>query len=564
MKYHALVVDDEALVRNLTIRALTRQEFHCDSAANGEEASQLIACTKYDIVITDLRMPNKHGHALAQELLSLEDRPLIVVLTGVVEPRLAKDLRDRGVDDIVFKPVDFGTFAAKIKSLVAGKHRAPEQNSDAAAVDPAQRNDEQQTAAKNLAPSTAVSLDEYQRQLQRLPETMPISQGTVSVYQMANSGEFDAAQISSAIRRQDSLTKEILQLANSKFYNPSGVRIIGLERCVIQIGHKRIGQLALAANALAAVSNFNSLSIDTSPILRGSVAAGFAIELLIAQGRHQAIEDGLLLCATMASLGRIALASMFPDQYRAMRKRCEDGSSSILEHEQSTFPCQHTEIISAVLQSWGIAPHSYEPLRHVLKDYRSIGALPDPLRTRVTLVKLATLIGQIAIQHWDAWDRIEVPSPQTVEQLGIDDAADIVRETEANVQGINDFRVPSPPTTALSASGREHSTRRSLAYLNLVAGSSDLLAHALNSLGYRLHPPGEKFREHQKLMVNCLGADPKAIENELNEIKQRPLIILTDAEHRESHSKFGRAVALPISCTALRQAIRSSVPTAAQ
>jgi DNA-binding response OmpR family regulator len=73
----------------------------------------------YDVIVTDLRMPEMNGHTLVVELLKREHRPAVVVLTGVTEPRLAKDLIARGVDDIVFKPVDQGVLAAKVQALVA-------------------------------------------------------------------------------------------------------------------------------------------------------------------------------------------------------------------------------------------------------------------------------------------------------------------------------------------------------------------------------------------------------------------------------------------------------------
>lgn len=120
----ALVVDDEPLVRRLTMRALADEGFRCDAAADGAEALMMIGESKYDLVVTDLRMPVAHGHGLAVSLLESDDRPVLVVLTGILEPRIAKDLLARGVDDIVFKPVDYGLFALKASSLVKRRQMA--------------------------------------------------------------------------------------------------------------------------------------------------------------------------------------------------------------------------------------------------------------------------------------------------------------------------------------------------------------------------------------------------------------------------------------------------------
>jgi len=63
-------------------------------------------------------MPEEGGYSLAVELLQQETRPVIVIHTNVDDPRLTRDLMSRGVDDIIYKPVQPAAFAAKAKSLV--------------------------------------------------------------------------------------------------------------------------------------------------------------------------------------------------------------------------------------------------------------------------------------------------------------------------------------------------------------------------------------------------------------------------------------------------------------
>lgn len=117
-KYRGLIVDDEEPIRRLLARALACEGIRCDQAADGRQALERYRSRRYDVVVTDLRMPNRHGHALCVDLLESSNKPLIVVLTGVIEPRLVRDLLARGVDDVEFKPVDFRAFAAKIKVLL--------------------------------------------------------------------------------------------------------------------------------------------------------------------------------------------------------------------------------------------------------------------------------------------------------------------------------------------------------------------------------------------------------------------------------------------------------------
>jgi DNA-binding response OmpR family regulator len=120
--YRALVVDDESIVRKMTIHALEREGFLCDAADSGFAAEHMAESNRYDVVVTDLRMPNGHGHALATELLALENPPLVMVVTSMAEPRLVKDLIGCGVDSIDFKPLHQELYAAKVKAMV-DRHR---------------------------------------------------------------------------------------------------------------------------------------------------------------------------------------------------------------------------------------------------------------------------------------------------------------------------------------------------------------------------------------------------------------------------------------------------------
>ena len=119
----ALVVDDEAPIRERTIRALKRVGFRCDDAPDGECARQFLQLDSYDVVVTDLRMPKRNGHALACEILALPSHPVVFVLSDVVEPRIAQDLKARGVDGVFLKPVDYASFAATVKAVVNGRPR---------------------------------------------------------------------------------------------------------------------------------------------------------------------------------------------------------------------------------------------------------------------------------------------------------------------------------------------------------------------------------------------------------------------------------------------------------
>ncbi len=114
----ALVVDDETISRRMIEFSLQQEGFECDSAKDGIEASEQLGEHSYDVVVTDLQMPRKSGFQLVQELLTIEPTPLMIVHTSLIEPRVASELIAHGVDDIVFKPVDYAAFASKVRALL--------------------------------------------------------------------------------------------------------------------------------------------------------------------------------------------------------------------------------------------------------------------------------------------------------------------------------------------------------------------------------------------------------------------------------------------------------------
>jgi CheY-like chemotaxis protein len=65
---HLAIVEDENAVRELIADALTENGYEVDLAADGAEALRLCEQARYDLILSDLRMPNMDGAALYEEL----------------------------------------------------------------------------------------------------------------------------------------------------------------------------------------------------------------------------------------------------------------------------------------------------------------------------------------------------------------------------------------------------------------------------------------------------------------------------------------------------------------
>ncbi len=68
MAYRILLVDDEAVLRDVIARLLEFDGYHVDTAQDGPEALELLAGRSYDLILSDLRMPQMRGEALYRHI----------------------------------------------------------------------------------------------------------------------------------------------------------------------------------------------------------------------------------------------------------------------------------------------------------------------------------------------------------------------------------------------------------------------------------------------------------------------------------------------------------------
>ncbi len=545
--HRALVVDDELAVQKLLVLSLRQRGFQCDSAADGLEAEERLAGAQYDLVITDLKMPNKHGHALATQLLALDERPVIIVHTGVIEPRLARDLLNRGVDDILFKPIDFNLLAAKAIALVERRQSSPASNQGPARSHESPADEERKSIVEDSRGDAYVTLSVLENKLSGLSRILPISKAAMDVYNMASAEQVDTGKIAATIQRDATLAAEIMRLANSAFYNPSTQLVTELERAVLQIGQKRIGELALATNALTALTSGLLPWMDVGLAWRRSLAAGVAIEMLIERGRHDKIEEGLLLSAIMHPLGRVVLGSLFPKQYEMMIEQCKTRGESLNDQERHVFPMSHTEVVAQLLATWNVPPNVHLPLKFLLAEYASIAKVPEPRRTRAELLKLAIFAGELAIGSWESWDSIDIPPSRLLDKLDIRSISQVVERIKANVEVLAKLRTDR--LSAAEPAGKPTSgpaCNRELAYCDLANDPFDTIPRLLFSMGIEpvVCAENELGDMPEKVLVNCVGIAPHRLAARAKP-GAKNILLVADAERPEFYGAYGRVIILP-------------------
>lgn len=113
-----LVVDDEPDLRTLYELTLLREGYRVEAAGTVQEASQLLATRKFDVVITDMRLPDGLGMELLRSLKSAQRAERCVVITAYGSAENAVESLKAGAFDYLTKPVDLKQFRTVIASAV--------------------------------------------------------------------------------------------------------------------------------------------------------------------------------------------------------------------------------------------------------------------------------------------------------------------------------------------------------------------------------------------------------------------------------------------------------------
>ncbi len=118
-----LYVDDEVALTNVIKLFLTSQGFEVDVANDPLDALKMIVAApeKYDVIVSDQLMPNMRGDQLAEEVLNLSPGMPFVLCSGYSDSVNLERAKEKGVREVLQKPVDFRSFSELLKGMVLNR-----------------------------------------------------------------------------------------------------------------------------------------------------------------------------------------------------------------------------------------------------------------------------------------------------------------------------------------------------------------------------------------------------------------------------------------------------------
>ncbi|GBD44165.1 Transcriptional regulatory protein OmpR [bacterium HR40] len=122
LEAHLLVVDDDLRLADLLSRYLRRNGFAVSVAADSAEARERLRQFVFDLVVLDVMLPDRDGFALAREIRSRSDVP-ILFLTARGEPQDRIAGLETGADDYLVKPFEPRELLLRISTILRRSRR---------------------------------------------------------------------------------------------------------------------------------------------------------------------------------------------------------------------------------------------------------------------------------------------------------------------------------------------------------------------------------------------------------------------------------------------------------
>jgi CheY-like chemotaxis protein len=124
-----LVADDREYIREFLKDFLVLEGFEVDVARDGEEAVQKASRRRYDLVLSDIKMPGKNGYEVFEGVKAIDPRTKVILMTayGYDPSHSIVKAAESGLSDVLYKPFQMSRVReAIVKALGRNGNRGQE------------------------------------------------------------------------------------------------------------------------------------------------------------------------------------------------------------------------------------------------------------------------------------------------------------------------------------------------------------------------------------------------------------------------------------------------------
>jgi HD-like signal output (HDOD) protein/CheY-like chemotaxis protein len=323
VKTRILFVDDEPNVLSALRRMFhdMREEWDMAFASDGRTGLGLIAEQPFDVLVADMRMPGMDGATFLREAQAQNPGAIRIVLSGH---------SDRDMIMQTVRPAH--QFLPK----------------------PCQPNELKTVIARSLA-LREVFLDDRVKnvvaQLDRLPTVPRLYSALLDALSQE---EPSMREVAGLIAQDVGMSAGILKLVNSAFF---GLRthVSSPAHAVNMLGLEIIKALVLSVGLFDRFNKEAFKNFDLEHLWRHSFGTGrLAREIAILEAASTDVQEHCYIGGLLHDVGKLIMATNFPDTYKDVIAACQGGQGTILDMERQLFGASHAEVGAYLLGLWGV------------------------------------------------------------------------------------------------------------------------------------------------------------------------------------------------------------------
>ncbi|HEX5270421.1 MAG TPA: HDOD domain-containing protein, partial [Gemmataceae bacterium] len=243
----------------------------------------------------------------------------------------------------------------------------------------------------------------------------------LEILRLAGSEKATAHDIAHAVQSDPALAGRILKIANSAVAGRSRP-VASVREAVTHLGVRLVRNVALGFSLVSQSGRGGCHDFDYRTFWSASLATGVAAQALARHG-HVIAPAEAFTCGLLAQVGRLALASIYPDAYGEILSAADrHDPADLCRRERERFATDHTELTGALLADWGLPVVCAEAAEHHERPDGPDVPEGDRLRHLTRMLNLASQMAAVCVspddgrsEHvlglFDAGEAVGLPAP---------------------------------------------------------------------------------------------------------------------------------------------------------
>ncbi len=243
----------------------------------------------------------------------------------------------------------------------------------------------------------------------------------MKILQLTRNDDFSAEKMGEAILTDSALTGRILKLANSAAL--SGTQpVTTVTGAIMRLGSRSVRDLSLAFSLVSERRKGSCKAYDFERYWSKSLARAVcsqAISSTVGVGSHQEA----YICGLLGEVGRLALASVYPEQYSELiEKGLMHDVPALMKGEEEAFGIDHSELASCLIAEWGLPESFVHAVRHYSRQLTEPATAIDDL---TAILRHAEFLGSVFVASRNtkpaSWKRYRAGLDSLKGLLGFDE-----------------------------------------------------------------------------------------------------------------------------------------------